>query len=216
MKRIAFIAIITFIVTLGISGAVLSQAAPTINSTGIQSKETGLGNLTADALRSSTGAQIAFVPAGSFKEATILADTIKSVDVNTFLQYPDDPVNVMELTGAQIVKALERSVSLFPQKNMGFLQVSGITFSFNPKATRNTRVTAVMLNGKTKIDLVMSYRVATTRPFANGAYGYFTIWGNDKNRIKDAGVTISQSIKKYIEKTDLPDYTILGRITQIK
>lgn len=213
MKRIALIVIMALIAVMNTS---FSQTASTINTSGVQTQETGLGDLTADALRASTGAQIAFVPAGSFKEATVPADRIKYADVNSFLQYPDDPVNVMTLTGAQIMKALERSVLLFPQKNMGFLQVSGLTFTFNPKRPRNSRVTAAILSGRAKIDLNAKYKVATTRPFANGAYGYFTIWGNDKDRITDSGITINKAVKDYIAKDDLPDYTFQERIIQAK
>jgi 2',3'-cyclic-nucleotide 2'-phosphodiesterase (5'-nucleotidase family) len=212
MKRIAVIVI--SIALLYISCAAMSQT--TLSTLGMQTQETGLGDLATDALRASTGAQISFIPAGSFKEASVPADRIKYADVNSFLQYSDDSINVMDLTGAQIVKALERSVSLYPQKNMGFLQVSGLTFSFNPKAPRGSRISSVTLDDKTKINPNSRYRVATTHPFANGEYGYFIIWGKDKDKITDSGVSISAAVSNYIAKTDLPDYSVPGRITQIK
>lgn len=172
-----------------------------------QTRETELGSLIADALRAvEEKADLAFFPGGSMKDVTIPAGKVKAGDVTACLQFPDDKIAVLELTGEQIVQALERSVGTLPQKNQGFLQVSGITFTLDPKASKSSRVSDVKL-GKNGLDESKKYRVVTTAPLARGANGYFTIW--DKKAVVDSkskDTTVIEAIEQFIEKQKALNY----------
>lgn len=189
-----------------------TESKTALDSIGSTTHETSIGDLVADALLSSvTDARIALVPAGSFKEVTVDKGNISSDDIIASLQYPDDLVSIIEITGLQLNQALERSVSLYPQKNMGFLQVSGIKFVYQAKAPKGSRITSVMV-GEEKLNNNTVYRVATTKPFANGAYGYFTIWG--KIKATELDITSAQAVDDFLARKTKVDYSNLNRITQ--
>jgi hypothetical protein len=170
-----------------------------------------LGNVTTDAIRKAAGSNIAFLPAGSFKEIVVSVNNIASLNTVSLLQYPDDLITIRTLTGSQILKALERSVSLIPQKNKGFLQVSGMSFKYNPKAAKGSRVTSVTINGKPLVQN-KSYSAAMTQPFSNGGYGYFIIWGKSKDNVKETGKTISDAVKSFVTNINPSDYKDMNRI----
>lgn len=121
----------------------------------------------ADALRSATGADLAFMPQGMF--------TPGSGDLASQVQYSTDTAAVVNLTGAQIRGALERSVSLYPTESPAFLYVSGVTFGFNPSSPAEKRLTEVQVGGA-PIDPARKYRVAMPGNLAKGGLGYFKLW----------------------------------------
>src|SRR5579863_4910188 len=110
-----------------------------------ESKETGadLGAQAAsDAIKSAAGADGAFIAAGMLKDGYD-----KTQDLASMLLYPEDQIMVVKLTGAQVREALERSVSLYPQPNTSFLQLSGFDATFNKNASDGHRITSVNANG---------------------------------------------------------------------
>ena len=61
-----------------------------------------------------------------------------------------DPLVVLELTGEQLLAALENGVSQYPKWEGRFPQVSGLSFSFNPNLPSSKRILSntVCVNGK--------------------------------------------------------------------
>ncbi len=96
--------------------------------------ETAIGDLFADAVRSAVKADIAFVAASELrvKDAPIPAGEVAVTDITAFASYPDDPLAEVRLTGKAVKQALEKSVSIYPQPSLGFLQVSGLRFTIDP------------------------------------------------------------------------------------
>jgi 2',3'-cyclic-nucleotide 2'-phosphodiesterase (5'-nucleotidase family) len=128
----------------------------------------------ADLVREAAGADIAFLPAG------IMFREYAGEDLGKLIKYPTETVHVSKLTGAQVRQALNRSISLFPSPNSGFLQVSGLEVSFDPRKPAGERVTSVTVNGRA-LDAKAEYEVAMPISLARGGYGYFNVW--DKNAI---------------------------------
>lgn len=122
----------------------------------------------ADALREAAGAEAAFIPAGMLRESTSRA-------LAEFLQYPTDQIAVVQLTGAQIRQALERSVSLYPSPNSSFLQLAGMEVAFSRSAQPERRITSVSVGGGALSDS-RTYSVAMPRTLARGGLGYFKVW----------------------------------------
>ena len=208
MRLVAAVLILMVSAVAMVSADVQSPAD--LSSVGCQTQETSLGDLMADAIRASANTQIALIPAGGFREVTIPKGAVKIADVLKCLQYPDDQIAIMKLTGAQLLKALERSVSIYPQRNMGFLQVSGLTLAFDPSSSKDSRIKSVAVGGE-QLSPDQSYRVATTKPLADGAYGYFTIWGNEYRQMKDK--TIAQAATDFLAQRTSVDYRVLNRIS---
>ncbi len=128
----------------------------------------------ADIVRSSAGADIALLPAGMmFRE-------FQGDDLSKLFRFPGDAIVVSKLTGEQVLQALNRSISLYPSPNSGFLQVSGLEVTFDPRGPSELRVVSVTVGGA-KLNVSQTYEVAMPISLARGGYGYFSVW--DKKAI---------------------------------
>lgn len=130
----------------------------------------------ADLIREAARADIAFLAAGLVKER------FDENDLSTLVRYPTDEIAVVNLTGAQIRSALERSAALYPSPTDSFLQVSNLDVTFSKSAQPDSRVTAVVV-GSSKLDNGKTYRVAMPTTLARGGLGFFKIW--DRNSIAE-------------------------------
>lgn len=127
----------------------------------------------ADVLRDVAGTDGAFLAAGMIK-SSFQPDNLASL-----LEFPNDEIVVVALTGAQLKQAFERSVSLYPQPNSSFLQISGFEVTFSPSAPPNARIKSVTAGGAPLED-GKSYTIAMPVTLARGGYGYFKIWDRSK------------------------------------
>lgn len=160
--------------------------------------ETNLGDLCADAYRAASGADIAFVEARDIQSDIAVGD----ITYGTLARVlpTNKNISVMEVTGYDILDALEMSARLYPANNEGFLQISGLTFDIqetvkstvvlNTKGdftgvSKDYRVTNVKVNGK-ELDLLDTYTLAATAEFLAGETGY-TMFSEGK--IKTANMT---------------------------
>jgi 2',3'-cyclic-nucleotide 2'-phosphodiesterase (5'-nucleotidase family) len=142
----------------------------------------------ADAIRSAAGTDIAFLPAGLVKSG------YDKDNLASLLEYPTEEVVIVGLNGAQVRAALELSVSLYPQPNKSFLQLSGVEAAFSKSAPSNKRLLSVTVNGA-KLDDSRSYSVAMPSSLAKGGLGYFKVW--DKSQIQSTlkGKTIEDLLR---------------------
>jgi 2',3'-cyclic-nucleotide 2'-phosphodiesterase (5'-nucleotidase family) len=163
-----------------------------ITTASVRVAETEAGNVVADAVRAAGGADIGFIPAAAFKPGASVPRPASGEQAASLVEPPSDVIVVLSLRGDQIMAALERSVSFAPQPSAGFLQVSGLRFTFDPKRDGGKRITATSVNG-TALEASKTYKVATTRPLANGQQGYFQIW--DKDAItSDTGKSLAAAL----------------------
>lgn len=142
----------------------------------------------ADVLRSYAGSD------GAFLAADLVKENYGKDNLASLLQYPTDGVVVVSLTGAQIRQAFERSLSLYPQPNTSFLQISGFEVTFSKSAAPNSRVVSVTVNGA-KLDDAHAYTVAMPANLGRGALGYFKIWDKAKIVKTFNGVTMEDVLK---------------------
>lgn len=207
-----------YIALLGLLSACLPSLAlettSALSTVGSRTGETTLGNLIADAVREALKTDCAFLASGSLREVTIPKGKVTEDQVLAALQYPNDQLAILELSGEELVKALERSVSVYPQKSLGFLQVSGVTFTFDPNAERWKRVSEVRVGDKI-IEPNAKYRIAVPEPLAKGGYGYFTIWSKDN--IKEVRqITIAEAVKQFLVDKNTLEYPDNSRIKMAK
>ena len=144
----------------------------------IGSAETPLGDFVADAIRSAAGADIAFIAASSFASDARVSRNITADGVTKSLEYKDDPIVIVNLTGSQIMRAFEHGLYLYPKANSGFLQFSGLTVTANPDGGKERKVVSIRGEGG-PLEPNRTYRVAMPAPLANGALAYFRIWTKD-------------------------------------
>jgi 2',3'-cyclic-nucleotide 2'-phosphodiesterase (5'-nucleotidase family) len=156
-----------------------------------------------EAMRLATGAELALLGAAFFDESVQFpAGSLSADALLKAVRYPEDEVVVLNLTGEQLLQALERAIELYPQKNNAFLQLTGAEVRFNPKAEPGKRVQSVFISGA-KLDLKRTYRVATTAPLARGALGYFRIWRKEQISIS-TGRTIAEVVREFLRHPRTP------------
>jgi 2',3'-cyclic-nucleotide 2'-phosphodiesterase (5'-nucleotidase family) len=151
----------------------------------------------ADMIREAAGSDGAFLAAGILKPKSLQKDNLA-----TLLQYPTNTIVVLSLTGTQIREAFERSVSMYPQPNEGFLQISGFEVTFKKSGAPNSRITNILVNGA-KLEDTKSYEVAMPSSLAHGGLGYFKIWENAKT-VKTFDKSTLEQILKGKKGSDSP------------
>lgn len=163
----------------------------------VRTEESNLANTIADAAREADKSDIAFMQASAFTEITIGKGSVTAEDILKAIEYREDSIIVVKLKGAQVRRALEHGLTLYPQKNSAFLQVSGVTVNIDPSAEKDKRVTAVKV-GKSPLQDDKTYTVAMPSPLASGALGYFKIWDKATAIDHDTNKTLGQAATDYV------------------
>jgi 2',3'-cyclic-nucleotide 2'-phosphodiesterase (5'-nucleotidase family) len=182
------------LVVAGVLAAALA-VAQALDTSGCGSAANAAAQIVVDAIRASAKADIGFQPAGFYTDGK-LGDSVDADQLNKLLTYPQEDISVVTMTGAQVRKALERSLSLLPQSSHAFLQVSGIAVTYNRNASAQSRVKRVTVGGKPLSDTA-NYTVAMPATLARGALGYFTVW--QKSQITEqTRVTVDAAVRTYL------------------
>lgn len=201
MKIFRVLVIASLCAGLIVSGLAAFGPGPTTTDA-----ETGAwipGQAAADVLKSSAGADGAFLAAGLLKSSYD-----KSTDLSNILVYPEDNLLVLKLTGTQIRQALERSVSLYPQPNTSFLQLSGFEVTFSKTAPVGKRIIAVSINNQ-PLNNSQSYNVAMPSSLGHGGLGYFRIWDNS-NITKTLPGSVESFLKGKPYASSAPHWSVSG------
>lgn len=129
-------------------------------------------SLFADAIRESTGAEVAFLPGLGYGVALQPGD-ISAAHLRNLIPH-DSAVWTMRLTGAQIRAVLEQSIENFTTKDPakkvgGMIQVSGLQFAYDARAERDRRVLKAVVAGEA-LDPGRLYTVAVNALLAEGGH----------------------------------------------
>lgn len=167
-----------------------------INGRGSTAPEKPLGNLIADAQLEGLapadkgGAVVAFMNPGGIRADLVYKATGNEGDgVVTYgesftVQPFTNMMNVVDLTGAQLVTALQQQVSGSNEASPKILQVSkGLTYTLDMTKTGAARVVTdtIKLNGEA-IDPAKTYRVAMNEFLAGGGDGFAAL-GQGTNKL---------------------------------
>ena len=178
-----------------------------------------LGNLVTDTMLWQTNTmgggdyQIAVTNGGGLR-AALLAGDVTYGGVMNVLPF-GNTIATMGLKGQDMLAALEHSVRLYPAENGGFLQTSGMRYTFNPALPAGSRiVSAEVRNGATweAIQPDTVYKVVTNNFTRNGGDGY--IWFRD-NAINpyDGGPALHEAVIDFFLTFSPVTPVIEGRIT---
>lgn len=151
----------------------------------VRTRESTVGNLITDAMRTAVGAEVAFINGGGIRgDRTYEAGTgLTRKDVLTELPFGNVTV-MLELSGADLWAALEHGVSGVEDKAGRFLQVSGLTFRYDPQRPAGSRVVEVSIGGQP---------LRTTRAYTVAANDYIARGGDGFQVLKQAKVIIDVS-----------------------
>ncbi|MDT0161585.1 5'-nucleotidase C-terminal domain-containing protein [Bacillus sp. AG4(2022)] len=189
----------------------------------VRNQETNLGNLIADGMLSKAkqyneDAVIAFQNGGGIR-ASINSGEITVGELITTLPF-GNTLATMKLTGAEVKAALEQSVSIAPALNGGFLQVSGLKFTYDTSKGVNDRVTSVTVQDKDgnweALNLEKEYVVATNAFTAKGGDNYKVFEKAYKEgRVTDLGLTDWEVLQEYVKELGTVNPSVEGRIVQV-
>ncbi|MGG3915715.1 bifunctional metallophosphatase/5'-nucleotidase [Rossellomorea vietnamensis] len=184
----------------------------------VRTKETNLGNLITDGMLEKANqyspTQIAFQNGGGIRNSIGEGD-ITLGDVLEVLPFGNTLVT-LNLTGEEILLALEHSVADLDNEAGQFLQVSGMTFRFDPSKAIGNRITEVNIQGS-PLDRSEMYGVAVNAFLAGGGDG-FTVLRNAKEngRISDLHLNLYEVISEYLTRHSPVSPQVEGRIVKEK
>ena len=181
---------------------------------GNRTEETNLGDLITDALvwgaeREGTEVDAAVTNGGGIR-ASIAAGDITKKDINTVLPF-GNTLSIVQVTGAELLEALEASTYCTPTSIGGFPQVSGIEFTvdttkaydqgelypgstyYGPKSIQ--RVTIQTVGGE-PFDEDATYTIATNDFMAAGGDTYYAFAAASVNY--DLGLSMDEVVMDYI------------------
>ncbi len=178
----------------------------------VRNAETNLGDLCADAYRAMSGADVAFVNGGGVR-AQIEAGDI-TLD-NIISVHPFGNVMCMiEVTGQQILDALEWGARKTPNENGGFLQVSGLTFEIHtyiePSVTEdeNGMFTGVTGEYRVKNVLIGGEPLDLNKTYTLASHNYMLKSAGD-------GFAMFQGAKILIDETLIDNQVLVTYITEV-
>jgi 5'-nucleotidase/UDP-sugar diphosphatase len=178
----------------------------------VRGQEAAIGNLIADAIRGAVDADIAITNGGGIRADREYAAGTELTGKDVFSELPFGNKTVkLEVTGENILAALENGFSQIETRGGRFPQVSGLTVTADVNAPAGERVQSVTVNGQ-PLDPAKVYTVATNDFMAGGGDGYVAFLGSN-NLIDAADATLMASqVIDYISAAGSVSPTVEGRI----
>ncbi|MEP1209591.1 MAG: bifunctional UDP-sugar hydrolase/5'-nucleotidase [Rhizobiaceae bacterium] len=171
----------------------------------VRTGEAAFGNLTADAMRSAVGADIAFTNGGGIRGNKLYdaGHTLTRRDVLTELPFGNGTVK-LEVSGATVLAALEHGYRAAPEATGGFLHISGMKVTVDTSKPAGGRVAEVMVGGEA-LDTAKMYTLATNDFMGRGGDGY--------KMLRSGKVLIDASSAKLMANDVMVHVRKLGKVT---
>ncbi|HLG27043.1 MAG TPA: 5'-nucleotidase C-terminal domain-containing protein [Paenisporosarcina sp.] len=199
-----------------------SRLADNEDGSGVRTSETNLGNLMTDGMLAkaktiNSKTTIAIQNGGGIR-ASIDEGPISVGEVLKVMPF-GNALAIMEVTGTELLGALEISVGQAPKENGGFLHVAGMEFKYDSTKAVGERVTEVMVLEGTEyvaLDPAKTYTVATNSFTAKGGDG-FTMFATAyaEGRVSEPGFVDYENFIEYIKSLDEVNPTVEGRIVDV-
>ncbi len=158
--------------------------------------------------------KVALITGGSIR-ASIPSGEISLGQVIKVLPYNNYLVTV-DITGAQVIAALENGVSRVEQNDGRFPHVSGLRYIWDPAMNPGSRIKSVEVStasGYKPIDLKAIYRMVTTNFIAGGGDGYNVL--QEGSNFITLGNADYEVLTEYIKTHSPIGAVVEGRINQV-
>jgi 5'-nucleotidase / UDP-sugar diphosphatase len=204
---------------------VIGEALVDLKGQGARRRETNLGDLLADILRTETGADLAVLNGGGIR-TDIPQGPIQVKTVLDVLPFDNFPV-VLRLSGREIREVLEQGVSDLGGHGGKFLQVSGLRLAYRLSAPPGKRIQEIRINDQ-PLDSDKQYLLATNDFLAAGGDGFSVFkkafpdqasgpdWtpepGSGKVVLYDRGRTVQELVIAYVKRQKKVTAATDGRI----
>jgi 5'-nucleotidase/UDP-sugar diphosphatase len=177
--------------------------------------ESNFGDLVADAIRAGVGAEIALTNGGGIRGDRTYDPGTRLTRKDVLAELPFGNVAMLiELSGADLLAALENGVSQVEEKAGRFPQVSGMKFSYDASKPPGSRVVEVKIAGA-PLDPGRNYKVATNDYIFGGGDGYAML-GKGKAIIDASAATLMATmVMNYIAAKGEIAPAVEDRITRL-
>ncbi len=175
----------------------------------VRRNESELGNLAADAYRWAAKSDIAIANGGSVR-ADLPEGDVKKRDTMAIFPF-GNTLRIAEIQGSTIREMLEHSVEYYPASFGGFLDVSGMTFSYDPSKPAKHRVAEVLIGGQ-PLDENKTYTIALVDFQTSGGDDYKML--TNLRIIGELG-TCDEVLTDYLNQVGMKGIEV-GRITRLK
>ena len=177
----------------------------------VRRAETNMGDFCADAIRNQSGADIGFANGGGIR-AEITAGDITYENVINIYPYGNE-ICLIELTGQQILDALEWGSRLVPEESGAFLQVSGLSYEIDLSVESGCVADGSMMAGiegerRVKNVMVGEEPIDPDKTYTLASSDFLLLGDGDGNTAFRGAKVLSDSIKldnqvliDYIEET---------------
>ena len=181
----------------------------------VRSGEAAVGNLVTDAMRETTGADVAIMNAGSIRANEIYpaGASLRRRDILSELPFGNTTV-LVEMTGAEIVATLEHGFSVLGEINGRFPQVSGLKVEYSGKASVGRRVRSVSV-AAAALDPARRYRVAANNFMLGGGDGYAMLARGQVIVGATDGKLVATEVMNYVQRRGTVSPRIEGRIVAL-
>ena len=180
----------------------------------VRGREAAIGNLFADAMRSMTGADVAFTNGGGIRGGRIYepGTALTRRDILTELPFGDYTV-VLQVTGHDVVAALENGLGMIEVGAGRFPHLSGLSVVYDPGRPAGERVLDVRRDDA-PLDLDATYSLAVNDYNAGGDDGYDFA---DKPRLIDeyAGQLMATQVIDYVAAQGTVAPVVDGRLRTV-
>jgi len=183
-----------------------------------RARECEMGNLVADAILDRVkgqGVQIVFQNGGGLR-ASIDQGVVTMGEVLTVLPF-QNTLATFQLSGADVVAALENGASQIEDGGGRFAQVAGMRYAFDKSAPAGSRISRVEVleNGNwTPIDPAKTYLAATNNFVRQGGDGY-SVFADKAQNAYDYGPGLEQVVADYLSARRPYSPSLDGRITEV-
>lgn len=178
----------------------------------VRSRENTMGNLIADALRETLKADVALINGGGIRGNRLYAAGTPLTRRDIMQELPFGNVAVLlELSGADLLAALEHGVSQIDGKAGRFPQVAGLHMLYDPRQPVGSRILNVQVSGKA-LDPVQRYRLATSDYLLKGGDGYSSLARGNTLVDARAAALITTLVIDYITQRGTITPQLEGRI----
>ncbi len=179
----------------------------------VRAKENAIGNLFADATREAVGADVALVNGGGIRGDRQYDAGHQLTRRDILVELPFGNITALiELKGSDLKASLENAVSRVAELQGRFVSVSGMTFSYDPKAEPGKRVLEATVGGK-PLDPAATYKVAANDYIVGGGDGFADLKKGKVIIDGIAGKLMASQVIDYIAAKGTVSPKVEGRIT---
>jgi 2',3'-cyclic-nucleotide 2'-phosphodiesterase (5'-nucleotidase family) len=178
----------------------------------VRTREAAIGNLLADAMRAAVKADVAITNGGGIRAGRVYPPGSKLTRRDVLAELPfSNRVVLLQMTGAEIRRAIENGLAQLPDATGRFPQVSGLRVEAEVRRPAGSRVIAIRV-GDAPLDEAKTYRLATNDFLSRGGDGY-SMFADAKRVLSDNdSPLLANEVMVYIRKLGTVKTSVEGRV----